>query len=367
MLKIKSIHIQNFKGIEDLEMNFTYQGNDNILDNIVFYGINGVGKSTILEAIYLFLLSNSLYQKEINKNEIYNKTNKRTNNKEKSEVKVQPDLVSNIEKILEGYIFLSEDWIFNKKEQFTIKVNYLFDDKEFSGTLEYIKKNKNHNVKIKLDAININTQDFIYLSSYRLLNPTAIEKAGDWEAIRDLEDESLSYRYRNRFFHMERMNNISSLSLQFDNNYKTTKQYLINLITDKLVGGITKENQDILNKIHEAFKIFFPNKKLLEKLPKQADYYKLAIQNEDKSIVDIDQLSSGEREVIAFFTYLCSKAINSSIIIIDEPELHLHAKWQAIILSSLRQIFPNTQIFMASHSDEIHKRLSKSEIFKLSK
>ena len=65
-IKVKSLNIKNFKGIKDLELDFTYQENNKILDNIVIYGINGSGKSTILEAIYLCLIVASTYHKNKN-------------------------------------------------------------------------------------------------------------------------------------------------------------------------------------------------------------------------------------------------------------------------------------------------------------
>ena len=357
MLKIKSIHIQNFKGIEDLKIDFTYQGNDTILDNIVFYGINGSGKSTILEAIYLFLLVNSLFLSDYKlkkKSEIKQILSENKNVDFSEFIQTR----ENIENILERYINFNEEWIYNNKNKFIIDVNYSFHGHILKGNIEYIK---NQGINLKDNSLeNIIKENFIYLSSYRLLNPELVRTI-DWQILDNIPISSY-------FLDKLHKQSLSTLSLQFDNNYKHTKQFLINLINDKLSSGLSDENQKILNKIHQAFKLFFPTKVFHERLSKQEQYYKLAIENEDGSIVDIDQLSSGEREIMAFFTYLCRQYTDdTSIIIIDEPELHLHAKWQAIILPSLRELFPKAQIFMASHSQEIHKGLSKSEIFKLSK
>jgi hypothetical protein len=48
--------------------------------------------------------------------------------------------------------------------------------------------------------------------------------------------------------------------------------------------------------------LFFSNKKFLEQLSRDSMFqdYRLMIENKDGSIVDLDQLSSGEREIIAF-------------------------------------------------------------------
>ena len=48
-MKIEKVHIKNIKGIKDLELSF--KKDNKILDLIVLAGVNGSGKTTILEAI----------------------------------------------------------------------------------------------------------------------------------------------------------------------------------------------------------------------------------------------------------------------------------------------------------------------------
>lgn len=344
--KVKSINISNFKGIKDLELDFTYQNSDRLLDNIVIYGINGVGKSTILEAIYICLLVGSEYINE-------SKDLKRIKNS------------------LINYISLGKEWIYNNEDKFTIIIELENNKKKQSATLSYHKTDTlEWNTENPNDFSAVLKDSFSYLSSYRLLNPSTVQSAGDWGEIERIEEDSYRRKARmNRDMRYGRLNHFSSLSLQFDNNYRTVKQYLVNLIIDSKVDTLSLKNEKIFEKIEESFKIFFPNKVFLEKLSRDDDNqdFRLMIENEDKSIVDLDQLSSGEREVIAFFTYLCTKAINNSIIIIDEPELHLHSKWQSIILYAIHKIFPNVQLFVASHSNEIHQASSESELFELKK
>ena len=344
-IKVKNLDINNFKGIKKLELDFTYQENNSILNNIVIYGINGSGKSTILEAIYLCLIVASTYHKS--------------------------EDLKRIESYLINSISLGSEWIYNNKNEFKIGITLEDNESLINGTLIYhqtngLKWNIEDNKKLSSDF----QDSFTYLSSYRLLNPSTVYSAGDWSEIERIEDSVFRDKMRYRRDPRYRENNsFPSLSLQFENNYRTVKQYLVNLITDKKVEALTIENKNILEKIKESFKIFFPNKEFLEKLSRtdNSKDYRLMIKNEDGSIVDLDQLSSGEREVIAFFTYLCTKAINNSILIIDEPELHLHPKWQSIILYSLHQIFPNSQIFLATHSNEISQSASESELFGLMK
>jgi len=54
-MKIEKVHIKNIKGIKDLELSF--KKNNKILDVIVLAGVNGSGKTTILESIKDFFYS----------------------------------------------------------------------------------------------------------------------------------------------------------------------------------------------------------------------------------------------------------------------------------------------------------------------
>ena len=332
-VKVKKIEIINFKGIEYLELDFTYLDSDRILDNIVFYGINGSGKSTILEALYISLFL--AYMEPID-----------------SKFKI-------MENIFINKFSLGEEWIYNKKNEFKINLQIIHNNILVDASIIYSQKNG-----LRWSVSNLSDIDFIrknsimeYLSSYRLFSPTKVSNAGDWNQIKEIE-KGIVFNLENH-----------TLSLQFGNSYHTVKQYLVNLITDKKVGVINDENIQILEKIKEAFRIFFPNKIFLEQLARSEinQDYKFLIQNEDATVVDIDQLSSGEREVIAFFTYLATKAMNVSILIIDEPELHLHDKWQSILLYAIHKLFPNVQLFLATHSETIHQSLSESELFELIK
>ena len=60
-----------------------------------------------------------------------------------------------------------------------------------------------------------------------------------------------------------------------------------------------------------------------------------------KQRIDINDLSSGEQQIVFRGTDLLYHAENASTIIIDEPELSLHPKWQEKILSFYRNLFTN--------------------------
>jgi predicted ATP-dependent endonuclease of OLD family len=69
---------------------------------------------------------------------------------------------------------------------------------------------------------------------------------------------------------------------------------------------------------------------------------------------DIDNLSSGEKQILILFTYIKFNEKLGKLFIIDEPELSLHPKWQENFLSGIQSILPvNTQLIFATHSPSI--------------
>lgn len=81
----------------------------------------------------------------------------------------------------------------------------------------------------------------------------------------------------------------------------------------------------------------------------------LKIGRPDKVRVDVDALSSGERQLLIIFGHLFFNKFGgkSNIFIVDEPELSLHLRWQEMFVSKAISASPNAQFILATHSPEI--------------
>lgn len=64
----------------------------------------------------------------------------------------------------------------------------------------------------------------------------------------------------------------------------------------------------------------------------------------------IDQVSSGELELVTIAGTLLLASF-TGILLIDEPELHLHREWQTGLLDALTAMAPESQIIIATHAD----------------
>ncbi|MCG8030417.1 MAG: AAA family ATPase [Candidatus Thiodiazotropha taylori] len=62
--------------------------------------------------------------------------------------------------------------------------------------------------------------------------------------------------------------------------------------------------------------------------------------------------SSGEREIIHFLVSMFALNVRDGLILVDEPELHLHPRWQRMFLRLFKELAPerNNQFIIATHS-----------------
>lgn len=85
----------------------------------------------------------------------------------------------------------------------------------------------------------------------------------------------------------------------------------------------------------------------------RADLYLL---RGDTRVCSVDQLSAGEVELITIAGAVVLNELAHGVVLIDEPELHLHSEWQAGILPALRELAPGVQFIVATHSDTVWDR-----------
>lgn len=70
---------------------------------------------------------------------------------------------------------------------------------------------------------------------------------------------------------------------------------------------------------------------------------------------DVAKLSSGEKQIFILISQLTFNPSlkKANVLIIDEPEISLHIKWQEIFVDGIREANPNTQLILATHSPSI--------------
>ena len=77
------------------------------------------------------------------------------------------------------------------------------------------------------------------------------------------------------------------------------------------------------------------------------------IGNNKERNLDMNALSSGEKQLLILLTETLLQQNNPYVFIADEPELSLHIEWQRNLVNSIRSLNPNAQIIFATHAPEI--------------
>ncbi len=125
-----------------------------------------------------------------------------------------------------------------------------------------------------------------------------------------------------------------------------------------------------LDRFKKAYKTMFVGKELKE-IRASNNKHEILFRDTIKNVeFNISQLSSGEKQIVYRAGYLLRNLTNLSggIILIDEPELSLHPKWQEKYLDFLRTLFKNkngkieVQLLIATHSPLLLKEALSPDI-----
>ena len=79
-----------------------------------------------------------------------------------------------------------------------------------------------------------------------------------------------------------------------------------------------------------------------------------------KESFSFDGLSSGQKEMIStLFLIWKNTKEQPSIVLIDEPELHLNAEWHGDFVRQLHQLAPHNQYILATHSEQMFRSVDE--------
>lgn len=121
-------------------------------------------------------------------------------------------------------------------------------------------------------------------------------------------------------------------------------------------------------RFEKAFNDFFESIQFVGVDEEALDEKKVSFSKNGHAIA-IDDLSTGEKQVVFRGAQLLrnSKNLDGGIVLIDEPELSMHPKWQAKVFNYYTGLFSSggsqtTQIFFATHSENVISAAVKDPI-----
>lgn len=304
-MKVNGVKFKNHKVLGDLGISFC--GSDNkTLDKIVLIGENGTGKTTILKEIYdlMDIESNS-----------------------KSENKIFLELEEN-----EKYLF--KNYLLENNNNIIMEDDILYDCADIKC------------LDIKKEAFNFEEIEKDKYKSKVIYLPAEVN-------FNSLKRVDRTFRYKYKFRNEINENLISDLPSAIANRI-----YVEMIMNEDLPARESREK--ICKEVNSIFESMDLDVELIG-LSKDEDTVPIFRNIEGKEF-DISGLSSGEKQLFLRALSLKFLNVNNSIILIDEPEISLHPRWQRKIINVYENIGENNQLIIATHSPHIIGNVTKEQI-----
>lgn len=324
---LRKLYIKDFKGIEELELEFPEPRMANDPDIFVLGSKNGVGKTSILEACFLLYLG------------IFG-------------LKRQTELDSNVRKLL----------IRAGCEEAYLEGEYAVGDRTSS-----IKMKVTDKLEIKVDDVFFQKHFVFYFGDHPITsylsgldpNPVTYPHFMYFPSNRKVQEGNLD------------LGKVLGTTDESDRVSSTFKQKVLlsllgkaGLIEDLDEEG-AEEELEVLNTLVREFA-----GGLLEKLrPAKGSSLEIRVTPiEGGASFSFDGLSSGQKEMIAtLFLIWKNTKDRPGLVLIDEPELHLNAEWHRKFIRHLHKLAPQNQYILATHSEDVFASVDKDRRLMISK
>ena len=123
------------------------------------------------------------------------------------------------------------------------------------------------------------------------------------------------------------------------------------MLNPKNIYNIVDMIIDIQNNKPQSTKISNLNAQLIDTNKKiEFSENTLLIKKDENEALDLMSLSSGERQLIFIFLKIVNSLTKRTLILMDEPEISLHLKWQEKLIKAILDINKDNQIIIVTHS-----------------
>ena len=356
-MEIQSLELTNFRGIA--HANLTLDGK-----SAVIYGINGMGKSTILQAcsVLFFRILSMLTASDLGSDSKVKI--------EDSDIKIgaQAARISmqlNIDHTVYSY--------FRSAEQNGRRIHSGMDAKRIVDqfrklyvgqymSLEEEETDESDRERESTRVLVFNESNMPIYASYGVNRYVAdrrnkvlekdINLAGKLEALRDVFDPTINFQLFFEWFRGRQ---------EYENSKRVEKE----TFKDTQLSAVRKAILKIMDNDFSDIKIKIDNE----------DAQMVAVKHHTE--LSIAQLSEGEKCVLAMTGDLARKLAianpgrenpleGEGVVLIDEVDLHLHPSWQGRMMPLLFRTFPNIQFIVTTHSPKVLSEIKdEANIFEI--
>lgn len=381
-MKISALKVRNFRGIEAAEI-------ENARETIIIAGQNGSGKSCILDAIRLIKSVYGGYHQnewqnwfgefQINPNSkgdelkgFFNDSSKRVEldcsfSFSESE---RSFIINNIDELLRDAIWrtlLPEAFQWGGYRMAMFASQFREREAEVANLVESQKPEilSELSQSVATAKVFMEPGGQLKLATSRLLTTVFTNfRPNDLGVI----DYHGAQRHYNREvlqginLNLDGINQsqIQSALYNYSAKYANVKsemaaEFIREILADR-AGNSDLKKTGLSDTLKELFTIFFPGKQFLGPTPTSNGGLEFPVRIANGSIHDIDELSSGEKEILYGYLRIRKSAPCNSIILLDEPELHLNPRLVRNLPEFYRKHLGeklNNQIWLITHSDAL--------------
>ena len=330
-MKIEELEIHNFRGIEQLKLERLHP-NMNII-----VGINGAGKSSILDSISILLSWLLARLKSTSAKGIY---------PQEKDIRIGAKDPCSLSIVLDD----GTSWNICKARNYSLKRAQTSCKTSLEGMYSLADKilsegNTGNSIPI-----------FMYYPVERAIAsaPVNLHRNKEEAAIWDVYRHALSGNadFRTLFEWYRRQEDIENENIRDSSSYR-----------DKCLETIRK-----------AIGLFFPDfsEMRVRRRPSQSMVVK-----KGNETIEFTQLSQGEKCYLSLVCDIARRLAMANpnledplkgegIILIDEADLHLHPKWQSEVAAKLTSVFSNCQFILSTHSAQVLSDIHKEQIIPIS-
>lgn len=302
-MKITSLEIKDFPPIKNLKM-------ESLGDIVIIAGANGSGKSRLKDAIVSTLQGGN---------------------------QMTVSLLATREK---------------EKEDFGGNILTTTQGTKNPTLAEYMRKRRFGRGQYVGSLVQIDSQRNIQTTQYQQVS---------WQVTDPDDAETPSTFYYQNFTNrwQDFMNYIHQKVAAYQNQLATE---VING-SDITAKTIKEKLPHPLEKYKEIFSTLLPGKELLDINP--ASPREFQYKDQSGATLSFNSLSSGEQEVVKVLFDVARKDIKDSVIIVDEPELHLHPTLTFKLIEALKSVgdHSNQFIFLTHSADLISTYYSTGNVY----
>lgn len=329
-MKMRAVHITGFRGVSEISLDFSERIN-------VLAGVNGVGKSAVLDCVAI-LLSRLIgrIQSATGTGRFFSESdinNDRGVHETRSSISIQ----------FQGEIV---DWEVSKgrKSLRMHRVNGLEELRRHAEKLRFgLEENEDATLPL---AVYYPVNRAVLDIPLRIRGKHRFDRLAAYDQA--LSGSPSSFRVFFEWFRQrEDLENERRLERP---RFRDTQLQAVRIATERLIPGFKNL------KVRRS-----PLRMVVEK---------------NKEELTVNQLSDGEKCTLAMVGDLARRMATANphmpdplaaeaVVLIDEVDLHLHPAWQRMIASNLPKTFPNCQFLLSTHSPAILSHLAPNCIWML--